>query len=533
MRRFLWLWLGCVTLCRAYSASGAGDAIFTNATVFRIEIEIPPSGISTLRRSGWGGGDESRPTVKATVREGGRAFTNVAVHLKGAAGSFRPIDHNPCFTLNFDKFVPGQSFHGLEKFSLNNSVQDPSYLSERICRELFLKAGVPVPRAAHATVSLNGRKLGLYVLTEGYNKQFLKRHFKNVSGNLYDGGFVKEITESLSINSGDQTDDHSGMRALIAAAREADPKTRLARFEKVLDMERFYSFVAMEVMQCHWDGYAMNRNNYRIFHDKESNKMVFFPHGLDQMFGVERTTPDCEILPHFEGYIARSILSTQQGRKLYKERMTQLLTNVLTVPAIHRRIDELAALIRPVFGPEPHFGSARHWDGEVRYLKQRIQQRAESLRRQLNPPPMPSSGVRGQVPRLMHWQPRVHGGDPRFEERTDNGQSVLLIHSPQTDVLASWRTRVTLTPGFYSFKGKIRTKKVEPAAESDEQSGAGLRISGGSPLPELSGTADWREFTYPFQVGDAGTSVELICELRGAKGEALFDRASLRIEPAE
>src|SRR6185369_7291411 len=102
---------------------------------------------AAMRNSGWGRG-QRRTSVKAKVKEGGRVYTNVAIHLKGAAGSFRPIDDNPGLTLNFDKFVHGQSFHGLDKFSLNNSVQDPSFLSEKICRELFEVAGVPVPRAA-------------------------------------------------------------------------------------------------------------------------------------------------------------------------------------------------------------------------------------------------------------------------------------------------------------------------------------------------------------------------------------------------
>src|SRR6185503_12061269 len=145
--------------------AGTSDYIFTNESVLRIKIDIPKDGMATLRKYqwGWGGGGE-RQAVRATVREGETVYTNVAVHLKGAAGSFRSIDQNPCLTLKFDKFVDGQRFHGLDKISLNNSVQDSSYLNEKICREMFEAAGVPVPRSDHATVELNGRALGLYVL---------------------------------------------------------------------------------------------------------------------------------------------------------------------------------------------------------------------------------------------------------------------------------------------------------------------------------------------------------------------------------
>src|SRR5262245_60903186 len=154
---------------------GPEEGLFAGTNVLRIQIEIPPKGMAMLRNTAWGNGQQ-RPTARATVREGGKVYTNVAIHLKGAAGRFRPLDDKHGFTLNFEKFATGQSFHGLHKLSLNNSVQDPSFLAEKICRELFEAAGVPVPRASHAKLALNGRDLGLYVLTEGFNKQFLKRY---------------------------------------------------------------------------------------------------------------------------------------------------------------------------------------------------------------------------------------------------------------------------------------------------------------------------------------------------------------------
>jgi hypothetical protein len=91
--------------------------------------------------------------------------------------TFQPIDAKPSLTLNFDKFAPGQRFHGLTKIHLNNSVQDPSYLCEQFARELFVAVGVPSPRATPALLNLNGRDLGVSVLVEGANKQFVKRNF--------------------------------------------------------------------------------------------------------------------------------------------------------------------------------------------------------------------------------------------------------------------------------------------------------------------------------------------------------------------
>jgi spore coat protein H len=532
-------WLCCVAVGSGFIALGAAgsdsrkgekmaarDDLFSGTNVLRIQIEIPREGTAAMRNSGWGRGQQ-RTTVKATVKEGGRVYTNVAIHLKGAAGSFRPIDDNPGLTLNFDKFVHGQSFHGLDKFSLNNSVQDPSFLSEKICRELFEVAGVPVPRAAFAKVQLNGRDLGLRVLTEGFNKQFLKRHFRDTRGNLYDGGFVQDITGSLTLNSGDNPRDHSGLRALISATGEGDPAARMARLEQVLDMDRFLSYVAMDVMQCDWDGYPMNRNNWRVFHDLETNKMVFFPHGLDQMFGVERTTPDCPILPHMQGMVAAAVLGTVEGRRRYLQRMSQLYTNVFHREAILKRVDQLAAVIRPVIA-ESNPSAARRHDQEVQWLKTRIAQRDESLKRQLGALTIqPKIGPNGTI-QLTGWRPRTQSGTPNFRDpQGGETASLLYIGASNGNTTGSWRTRLLLDPGLYRFEGKVRTRDVKPAS-GETNAGAGLRISGGAVSQELSGSTDWRHFTYSFQVSDTGSEVEFVCELRAPRGEAWFDAATLQ-----
>ncbi|HYV28497.1 MAG TPA: CotH kinase family protein, partial [Candidatus Eisenbacteria bacterium] len=248
----LWLMAGMLSPAAAAapgsknkeSKKGSGkieENIFTSRTVRTIRIEIPKESIANLRNYQWGNGN--RVVARATVTEGDNVYTNVALHLKGAAGSFRSIDENPALTLHFDKFVPGQLFHRLEKISLNNSVQDPSYLTEKICREMFVAAGVPAPRADHAVVVLNGRDLGLYVMVEGINKQFLAHYFKNTKGNLNDGGFLKDITEELEKISGENPKDQSDLRILIAAASEPDPAKRLSDLEKVLELDRFISFI--------------------------------------------------------------------------------------------------------------------------------------------------------------------------------------------------------------------------------------------------------------------------------------------------
>ncbi len=512
------------------SASEPRESLFTSAAVVRIQIDIPQEGMDTLRQYHWRGrrhgGTATRESVKATVREGGRVYRDVSIHLKGAAGSFRPIDDRPALTLNFDKWVKGQTFHGLEKISLNNSVQDPTYLNEKICREMFAAAGVPVPWADHAMVELNGRKLGLYVLTEGFNKQFLKRHFKNSQGNLYDGGFLTDVTEELALNSGSDPKGHSDLKALVEAAIDPVSSNRWARLEQVLDMDRFISMLSMEILQCHWDGYALNRNNYWVYHDPDSNKMVFMPHGLDQMFGVERSSPSMPILPRMQGLVAQSVLQTPDGRRRYMERTSQLLTNVLRVEAITNRVKQLAARIRPLLA-ERGAPEARFHDQHVAKFCERIAQRAEYVQNQLA---MPSPEVRfdatGTV-KLTGWKFKADFGKPGFAQNASiDGRTALRISAEQGSSVGSWRTKVLLESGRYRLEGKVKTQGVlvDPG---DRRGGAGFRA--GSRRQTIAGTTDWTNLGLDFAVQDGLGEIELSCDLRAAKGQAWFETDSLRL----
>lgn len=367
--------------------------------LWRLHIEIAAADVETLRGYFWNGRrglpPGERPEVLARVREGGLVYEHVAVHLKGAAGSFRPFDDKPALTLNFAKHVPGQRFHGYSKVSLNNSVQDPTYLCEAISRELFAAAGVPVPRVDHVTVLINGRDLGLYVLAEGWGRPFLRRHFTDADGNLYDGGFLQEITAALDTNSGRDRTDHAALDRLRAAAFEPDVATRSERLAAALDLDRFYSFLAMEIMTCHWDGYAMNRNNYRLFHDRERDRMVFLPHGLDQMFGVHRSSPTSPILPAMQGLVANAVLTLPGAPERLRERIAALRSEVFLPERLTNRVQALSRRLRPTLAAyAPEWAEAH--DVHVAALCRRIVARAASI----------SAQLAGEVPVMAEEPPR-------------------------------------------------------------------------------------------------------------------------------
>jgi spore coat protein H len=347
----------------------AADTLFTNGVVHLLKIGIPEEGVQSLRR-------EPRAYVRATLQEGSSRFTNVMVRLKGGAGSFRQLDDKPGLTIKLDDASP--TFHGLKKFHLNNSVQDRTYLREWVCSELFCKAGVPAARVAHTVVELNGRRLGLYALLESINSDFLARHFKKSHGNVYSLRNNGDIDQPLERIGGREPTVGLDLEALAAVARESDVERLQTQLPQVLDVDRFLSFMALEVMLDHWDGYTLNMKNYEVYHDLDTGRMVFMPHDLDQVL----RNVHAPIMPRARGLVARAILRNPKTRTAFQARFGELATNCFVAPVLTQCIDQQAALLQT--GLKQYDSNlALEVMNHVGRLKGQISSRAQSVAAQL------------------------------------------------------------------------------------------------------------------------------------------------------
>ncbi len=504
------------------------DRFFAREDLPVIEVEIPPAGVEILRAYEFrrDGNRETRTNVAATIREDGRVWTNVAVHLKGSLGSFRDLDDRPALTLGFDKWVDGQEFHGLKKVSLNNSVQDWSYASELVCREVFRRAGLPSPRGNHARVVLNGRDLGLYLVLEGWNKQFLRRHFPDPRGTLWDCGTARDIDKDLDTQ-GDDEADRSRLDALVEACAETNLNRRLARMGELLDLERFFTLIATEVMLMHWDGYAMNRNNYRVFHDRSIDRLVFLPQGMDQMFGQFRNwRPTSSIKPMMKGLVARAVMQVPAGRRQYVQTMERMLNQVYNVSAMTSRVDAITAKLQQVLAQD--LGTRARQMAAANSLKDRIARRAASVREQLAVESTPLQfGPKNEVP-LTEWKSSYESGSPSFG-RQATPEATLEITAPERLSHGSWRAEVFLDEGEYQLVGRLKLvgAAFSPGLGATNQ-GASIRISGDRNARMIREATDWKTVAYDFKVVGQEDLV-LVCEFRALKGTAAFDADSLKL----
>ena len=491
----------------------ASDTLFDEGRIPRLRIEINPQQMQRLR-------EDARRYAEATiVEEGGATLGKVALKLKGAAGSFRDINDRPALTLNTDKFVAGQRFHDLEKFHLNNSVQDESYLNEWICWKLCQQAGMPAPRVTHARVWLNGRDLGLYVLKEGFDKRFLKRHFADTHGNLYDGGFLMDIDANLEKDLGDGPDDHSDLKALAAACREPQPEARWQRIAEQLDVEAYLNFMALERLGCHWDGYSCNRNNYRLYFDPKTKRSYFLPHGMDQMFG----DPNFSLFDNNGPIVSGAVLGNPRWRAAYRKRIVALQP-LFAPEKLIALADQAAARLKPVLEAMDRGRAAAHAD-RVRELRDRLTARSRSIADQLlRAEPLPLEfNAQGRVELTTGWAPGSEANDAKLSVVERDGRPVELVIEAGSSgrSIASWRQRVLLSQGNYRLEARVATSKLDPLVE-DPGVGAGLRISGGKRDNKVVGDAPPQVVIFDFQVAEPMRIVELVAEMRARTGSVRF-----------
>jgi hypothetical protein len=162
---------------------------------------------------------------------------------------------------------------------------------------------------------------------------------------------------------------------LTVALQITDPDERWRAMFRALDMDRFMSFMVMEVLLGHGDGYCLRKNNFRLV-ETAHQKLAFVPHGMDQLFGRAPST----IYPQMNGLVARAVMAAPQGREAYRQRIALLFTNVFDASALVREVDRRA----PMLAKELSRSERHDFEEEISALKQRILERRRLMAERLD-----------------------------------------------------------------------------------------------------------------------------------------------------
>lgn len=313
----------------------------------------------------------------ADVTLDGQEVRDVGIRRKGFLGSVVDGAARPSLKLDLDEYIDDQKLGDTERVTLNNNLQDDSRIRTCLAYSVFADAGHPAPRCNLANVTVNGAHLGTYSHVENPKRDFLRAHFGNDDGSLYEGtlaDFTDAHLASLPYGLGrweaktDDTDPSGApLRALADALQVPDDELEAALSE-VVDLDAFFRFWAVETLIGHVDGYAQNTNNFYVYFDPDNgDRAVFLPWGPDDAFWSGRTALVTAELP-------RRLSRHPALSARYRAELQRLLDEVWDEDRLEERIDRWSAQVATAERDlEAHDWSTGHLRDFVRGRRKRVQ----------------------------------------------------------------------------------------------------------------------------------------------------------------
>ena len=264
----------------------------------------------------------------------GVTVSNVGIRSRGLGSR---SGTKPGLRVDMDRYSANQTFLGMKSFVLDNLVQDPSMLRERLAMAFFRRMGLPAPREAHARLYVNDTFVGLYALVETIDKAFLGRSLGTDSkggtendGYLFEYDYAKEWRfEYLGPNLDEYKIFNPKTREKEAAAAIWGPiedlvqtvnETPDAIFTRevatYLDLTTFTTHIAIENFLAEDDGilgYA-GMNNFYLYRFEDSKRSQFLAWDKDNTFH----NLDFDIMKGVgENVLARRVLDRAEYRNAY------------------------------------------------------------------------------------------------------------------------------------------------------------------------------------------------------------------------
>ena len=220
---------------------------------------------------------------------------NVGFRLRG--NTSRNADKKS-FKVAFNAFVQGQKWKGLEKMNLNGEHNDVSIMRSRLSNQILASAGLPCSRTSYVKLFINEEYKGLYINVEHIDDEFLQRRFiDDDEGNLYKcfwgadfnylGNNQQAYADIYELKTNKTENDYSGLISLIEVINNSSDEDFPCDLWEVFDVELYLKTLAFEILIGHWDGHAVNKNNFYLYQRPSDGKFVFIQYDMDNTFGID------------------------------------------------------------------------------------------------------------------------------------------------------------------------------------------------------------------------------------------------------
>ncbi len=131
---------------------------------------------------------ENEEYAQCSVAIDGEKFANAAIRAKGNTSLSTVSSMNSdrySFKIEFDHYDKTRTWHGLDKLSLNNLIQDATFMKDYLTYRMMGAFGAASPLCSFAFITVNGQDWGLYLAVESIEESFLERNYGSDYGELY------------------------------------------------------------------------------------------------------------------------------------------------------------------------------------------------------------------------------------------------------------------------------------------------------------------------------------------------------------
>lgn len=345
----------------------------------------------------------------------GEAYKNVGIRAKGntSLSTVASLDSERySFKIEFDHYDSTQSYHGLDKLSLNNLIQDSTMMKDYLTYTMMNEFGVRSSLCSFVFITVNGEDWGLYLAVEGVEESFLERNYGSDYGELYK-------PDSMSFGGGrgngkdfdmgssdvklqyidDELDSYSNIwNNAKTDITEAD-QNRLVEslkklssgedMESVVDIEQVIRYFVVHNFVCNDDSYTgMMVHNYYLYEKDGQLAMIPWDYNLGfGTFGAGDATSTVNTpvdSPVSGGSSDRPMLNWIFENEEYTELYHQYFAELLNRVDIQGMIDNTYDLIQSYVEKDPTaFYTYEEFELGVETLRQFCSLRSESISMQL------------------------------------------------------------------------------------------------------------------------------------------------------
>ncbi len=230
----------------------------------------------------------------------GERFTDVGIRAKG--NNSRRLTEaygldRYSLKLELDHYTE-QSYYGLDKFSLDASFQDNSYLKTDLTYDMMAFMDVPSPLTSWVWVTVNGADLGLFLAIEEPEDAFAKRIWGEDHGKLYKPDYKLLSDENADVHLRYTDDSFTSYDNIFRNAKFSITDTDKARLigalktlstgenlDTAVNIEEVLRYFTVQVFVVNLDSY-LGKNGHNYFLYEKDGILSMLPWDYNLAFGT-------------------------------------------------------------------------------------------------------------------------------------------------------------------------------------------------------------------------------------------------------